>query len=140
MTTPKNRKKTVDPEHALRTKLGIWDMSVIENIRKDITPWVGTDADGEQVIYRCRSGSMAFAVHNIGRYFARKRMNFSKPGRHVIEVAFTIHRYGHIRMKTDVTLKVPYTVVITHDVEGERMDPKALAWVNNIQEKGDDNA
>lgn len=134
MTTPKNRKKSVDPELAIRTKLGIWDGSSLGYIAQNITPWVGEDIDGEQIIFRSPQEFMAYAVHDIGRHFARKHMNYSTPGHHKVSVKFSVYRHDNptVRME-NITMTIPYTIAITYDVRGERMDPNALQWVNNIQ-------
>lgn len=121
-------------EQELRTQLGIYDGSYIGRILDNTTPWVGTDQDGEQIIYRSRPDMMAYAVHDIARYFARKKMDYSKLGRHVVEVTFNVYRHDDPTCEIKgITMKIPYEITVTYDARNERMDGNALARVNRIQ-------
>lgn len=121
----------------IRNKLGIYDSSYIGAIVDNKPAWVGTDlTDGEQVIVRKDLSMAAYAIHDIGRCFSRKKMDFSKEGRFVAEVKFKVHLYSDPSVcKDNITLKVPYEIKLSYSPQAERMDTETGKWVSAIQNK-----
>jgi hypothetical protein len=121
----------------IRNKLGIYDASYREAIVDNKPAWVGTDlTDGEQVIIRKDLFMAAYVIHDIGRYFSRKKMDFSKEGSFVAEVKFKVHLFADPSVcKDNITLKVPYEIKLSYNSQAERMDTETGKWVSAIQNK-----
>lgn len=123
-----------EKEKILRNQLGIYDGSYLDRILKNDPAWVGTYEDGEQIIFRCPRFMMAYVIHDIGRYFSKKVMDFSKPGTFKAKVKFKVHLYDNpSEYMENVELTVPYTVSVKYDPRSERMDPQTSEWVGKIQ-------
>lgn len=117
--------------------MGIWDGSVLSLIGKNITAWVGVDSDGDKVIFRCEPSIMAYVVHDFGRHFARKKMDYSKPGYHEVEVTFDIYRHDDPTYEIKgITMTIPYEIQVSFKHQNERVTSKeARDRINQIQEK-----
>jgi hypothetical protein len=135
MTRPKRDFAEVEKE--LRNQLGIWDMSQLSDISKNATAWVGVNSDGQKVIYRCPAFLMAYAVHAIGRHFASKAMDYSRPGRHEVKVTFDIYRHDDPTYEIKgITVTIPYEIQVSFKHQNERVTSKeARDRINQFQEK-----
>lgn len=134
MTRPKRSFAEVEKE--LRNQLGIWDMSQLSDISRNVTAWVGVNSDGQKVIYRCPAFLMAYAVHAIGRHFASKAMDYSRSGRHEIKVQFDMYRHDDPTCEIKgITMTVPYEIQVNFKPQDERVTSKqARDMINKIQE------
>lgn len=133
----KTKRDFAKVEKELRNQLGIWDMSQLSDISKNVTPWVGVNSNGQKVIYRCPAFLMAYAVHAIGRHFASRVLDCSKPGRHEVKVTFDIYRHDDPTCEIKgITMTVPYEVRVDLKRGDERVTSKeACDMIDKIQEK-----
>jgi hypothetical protein len=131
----KSKRNFEEVEENLRNQLGIWDASFIGDITDNVMPWVGV-CDGREVIFRNPPFMFAYTIHNMGRYFAEFKMDFSKPGKHEVQVVFDVYCYHDPSTRIDgVTMTIPYEIKVEFKPQEQKVTSKKIAdLIKKIQE------
>lgn len=103
---------------------GALDISYEGDVRDNAPAWMAEDESGHRVVYRIKDGLFnAYALHNVGRYFALRNRPLQPPGKYTATARFSMWCVDRPGVCLDgITIEVPYTVPeIVVDTRGERL-------------------